>query len=154
MGPLPCRFWVSLPGQDPGQDFLQYASVHVMPEATGPVYCAADQLYICEAICEYQNILVLVGYVVHCIVQCCQLTSEGCVEVCGMACAPGCPVSCLTFTLVTRAVVSCRNRLVLLAAICIDVTLDGHTGLLVPNGHRGAEERCRQGPALSSAQVL
>ena len=104
---------LSFPGQDPGGNYLQYASVHMMPEAIGPVQHAAHQLYSREAIREY-HVVVLVGHVVHCIVQCRQFTSEGCIEVCRMACAPGCPMRCLPSTMVTRAVASCCNKLVLL----------------------------------------
>ena len=48
---------VSLSGQYPREDFLQYAPVHVMPEAIRPVQHAADQLYSREAICEYHSIV-------------------------------------------------------------------------------------------------
>ena len=55
-----------------------------------------------------------------------------------MACAPGCPVSALTFTIDTRAVASCCDRLVLFAAICVDEMSVCHVRLWVFSGHQGA----------------
>ena len=63
VGPYLADSCVSFPGQDPREDFLQNASVHVMPEVIGSVQHAAHQLYSREAIGEYHNVVVLVGHV-------------------------------------------------------------------------------------------